>query len=531
MKHYFLNILFCMMCMCTRAQHEFHVAVNGTSSGHGSLEEPWGLQTALSQKTDIINGGDTIWLHEGVYSGRFLSSIQSDKENSFVTVAPYQQRNVILNGNVISERNAVLTIIGKQVIFKNFEITCLGKFSRDEKDIDFNRMDGISHSSGEDCKFLNLKIHDNPGSGIGSWKLTAGSVIDGCWIFNNGYQSKVRGSGVGIYVQNQSDKARWITNNIIYNNYYKGVEVWSATSGSKFEFVKNVTLQNNIIFNNGGPGGMFRDNVIIASEDKDGINVAKNIKMLNNILYHNSDFNNDKNFGDGASLSLGYISQAPVENVVIKDNVIIGKNNDLGIAYAKSLTFQDNIVYCGYIHFNTSALDHISNWKFSNNIYYSRTSGGFRILKHKDYGLKDWQSTFGMDTNSELKQVAEFDMENVLDITKDSYENESYRIVLFNKNGNDVMVDFSEYKIKNGASYRIYDIENHKEIAASGIVTDNTKITFPMQLKDFKKPLHNEVAQKTPSNFGVFLIEFESEQTSYTEEKTGFQKFLIWLGF
>ena len=43
-------------------------------------------------------------------------------------------------------------------------------------------------------------------------KATAGAM--------NGYIGKQRGHGVGIYVQNMSDKTRLIENNTIFNNYY-----------------------------------------------------------------------------------------------------------------------------------------------------------------------------------------------------------------------------------------------------------------------------------------------------------------------
>ncbi|MCB0474893.1 MAG: hypothetical protein KDC69_04410, partial [Flavobacteriaceae bacterium] len=64
------------------AQKEYHVFPEdykkspGKSTGDGSLLNPWDLQTALNQKNDVVNGGDTIWLHEGVYTGRYISKIE-----------------------------------------------------------------------------------------------------------------------------------------------------------------------------------------------------------------------------------------------------------------------------------------------------------------------------------------------------------------------------------------------------------------------------------------------------------------------
>lgn len=518
MKLNFLIISLLFSVVTTSAQHVFHVFPEnhksnpGTSNGNGSIVNPWDLQTAISQDTNSVNDNDIIYLHEGTYNGRYISTITTVDKNSFVTVRPYKNDKVVLNGNVDSKLGSVLEVKGGNVIFQDLEITFLGDFSRSMKDKNFQVVNGISHIDGEDCKFINLKVYNNPGSGIGSWKRTGGSIIDGCLIYNNGYMSKVRGSGVGIYVQNQSDKIRYLTNNTIFNNYYKGIEVWSATSGRQFEFVKNVTLKHNIIFNNGNPGGNFVDNVIIASNDKDGINVAKNIILDSNILYHNSDFTSNTNFGDGASLTLGYSANAPVEDVTVTNNIIIGKNNALRLLHIKSLIFKNNIAYCGYVHYESSVMKHIkSGWEFDNNIYYTRKSNSQRVSKHRDYALKDWQTNFGLDKNSTWKQVKDFDMKSVLDVTKINETEDVYRVTLFSKEGNNVSIDFSNLDLKNASTYKIYDIENPEKIIKSGKISNSLKLKFPMNVSDLELPLHNTKAKKTPNSFGVYLVKFEKK--------------------
>ena len=81
MKQFFLNIIFCLACILMQSQKEFHVTISGTSLGNGSIDQPWDLQTALNQKAIIVNGGDTIWLHEGVYQGRYVSNLSSSIKN------------------------------------------------------------------------------------------------------------------------------------------------------------------------------------------------------------------------------------------------------------------------------------------------------------------------------------------------------------------------------------------------------------------------------------------------------------------
>ena len=58
--------------------------------------------------------------------------------------------------------------------------------------------------------------------------------------------------------------------------------------------------------------------------------------------------------GNAASLTLGFHPNAPVENIEIHNNIIIGRNNALRVLHAKSLSFKNNMTYAGYVHFYNS---------------------------------------------------------------------------------------------------------------------------------------------------------------------------------
>ena len=543
MKTKLLYIVFCLVGLYLNAQQEFHVfpknhsKTPGTEVGNGSLTSPWDLQTALSQKTEIVNSGDAIWLHEGIYNGRFVSTIESLEPNRYITVSAFENEIVILNGNVESTKQSVLDVQGKQVIYKNFDITFLGDFSRDENDTDFEVSCGLRHLSGVNCRFYNLRIYNIPGLGMGSWKNGGGTTIQDCMIYNNGYISKDgKGRGEGIYVQNRSDEERLIKNNIIFNNYYKGIEVWSAGKRANYQYVKNITLDHNIIFNSGSPSGMSKDNVIVASADRNGINIAQNIKVLNNILYHNTDVKNAQVNGDAASLTLGFYKKAPVEDVIVDNNIVIGRNNALRLLYAKSLIFTNNTVYSGYVSVAQSIDDNIypSEWVFNSNSIFTKNGTPFVMDMNKKYTLTKWETRYGNKYNSVFKNIREFDLKPILTISKNEYKNDSYTAVLYDKDNQDITVDFSEYKIKTNTNYTIYDAENPNIVLKSGTLTNGFKITFPMQLTDFEQPLHNTKAEKTESNFGVFIIEFDDKNVkviSDGKKDNALQRFFKWLGF
>jgi len=528
MKSFYL-IIFTFFCFALSAQQEFHVfpenhkKTPGTSDGNGSLKSPWDLQTALNQNSKTVNGGDIIWLHDGVYNGRFLSKLQSTNKNDLITVASFPNEWAVLNGNVKSKAKAVLTVTGSSVIYKDFEVTWLGDFSRNETDGDFQKSDGISHDSGTNCKFINLTIHNNPASGFGSWKRTGNSEINNCVIYNNGFMSKRgRGSGVGIYVQNSSQLTKYLNNNTIFNNYYKGIEVWSANTKANEEYVKNITLDNNVIFNSGLISGTYRDNLIIATDDRNGINIAKNITVKNNIFYHNTKLSKAIENNNASSLTLGFSKNAPIESIKVFNNIIIGRKDAIRILDVKSLYFKNNIVYSGYVRFRESTMKHIKNqnWQFSNNTYYTRNNKPIRVQGIRDFSIAQWSLKYGLDNNTTYKNFKEFNLDNVLNITKSEYKENEYRVVLFNKEERDVVVDFSNYKLVEGTSYTIKDVENYHEVLTSGELNNDFKIVFPMSnLKTIKN--------HTLNNFGVYIIEFNTTETT---EKVGFvDRFFKWL--
>jgi parallel beta-helix repeat protein len=532
MKH-LVNIFLFLFVSGSLAQQEFHVfpldgkEVKGTPQGDGSLTNPWDLQTALSQSKERVNGGDIIWLHQGVYTGRFKSKLQSTLSNTYVTVSGYKSDKVIINGNVNSTKNYVLEVKGKNVIYKNFEVTYLGEFSRDGPDGSIPSLEGINHSSGEDCIFQNLVIHNIPGLGFGSWKATGGTIIEDCIIYNNGFMGVKRGEGEGMYIQNQSDKTRLIRNNIIFNNYYKGIEVWSASSGKNKEFVKHIDIIDNIIFNSGMPSGGHRGNIIVASNDKEGVNIAKHIKIKGNVLYHNVDLKSHKNSGKAASLTLGFIKKSLVEDVTVTNNYIIGQNNAFNIYHAKSVNIQNNTIYGGYVHFQSSSLAGLNSrsLRFNYNKYFTKNSTPFRITNDKDYSFSDWKQTFDLDGDSQWQLRQKFKTENVLKVVPLITNSNHFNIALLDENGENIIVDFSNYGIEEGMVYKIYDIENRNVVVKSGKTGKDLKIEFPMGLKTFEMPLHNSIAKKSSDNFGVFRIEFKPAP----KKKGLFERLFGWL--
>ena len=538
MSFFKIFLLLCFNGFCISAQNIHHVFPNdefpnlSNVNTVSTIDNIWDLQTVLNHPK-AIKPGDTIYLHGGVYNGRFMSKLKGSKRKP-ITVMPFNSEKVILNGNVESNQDGVLIVKGPFVNFIDFEITWLGEFSRNENDTNFEVCAGLVHLSGIDCGFYNLKIHDNPGLGIGFWKHGGASIIENCMIYNNGFISKDgKGRGEGIYVQNLSDRVKFIRNNIIYNNFYKGVEVWSAGKRRDYEFVKNITLEGNIIFNSGSPSPRFVDNVIVASADRNGINVAKNITLKNNVLYHNTDDGNGKLIGDAASLTIGFNRNTPVENVIVEQNVIMGGYNGMRFLYANSLSFKNNIIYSGNIQVGPTIKDYYRNWEFENNIYYSHRKRPIRIPRVKDYNLKTWQQEFNLDSGSKVQPFSALRLDKIVNLSEHKINRNTFNLALFSEESKPVELNISEIAnhIKIGQRYSIIDVENPDVVLKTDLISNTGTIEMPMASKAFKRPLHNDRAVKTMNNFAVFQIEFFEESPAQKKStQSAFQRFLEWLG-
>jgi len=527
MKNIYLFIFLFFVVLIGYSQREYHVFPGtdtsnpGRSTGNGTLNQPWDLQTALSQTTEIVNGGDTIWLHEGVYNGRFISKIKSTKSGENIIVSSYPGEWAILNGNVSGVSGATLSVIGNDVIYRDFEISPTNLIIRDEKTEGFLPFGGVSHDSGKNCQFINLIIHGNNGLGFGSWKSTGGTIISNCLVYDNGYKGKnYAGIGEGFYVQNDSDtEIRILKNNIIFNNYYKGIEVWSANKKANNEYIKNINLDNNVVFNSGLVSGRTVDNVIVATNDRNGINIAKNIQVTNNILYHNTDYKINEVNGDAPSLTIGFYNKAGVENLVVENNIILGRNNAFRLLYAKSFKITDNIIYSGYFSVLPFTTGYLETSILNKNIYYTKNSTPFLIGKKK-YRFDEWKTTFNKDSQSTHKPISQFQLPNVLDITKIDTQENTFRVVLFSKENQNVLVDFSEFNLPSDTNYTIKDVEEIKTVLASGKLSESSKVEFKMNVE--------RDANKSYNNFGVYYIEFKENEKTETENL--FERFLNWLG-
>lgn len=538
-----IHFLFLLLALTLSANATIYYA-SPTGSGTGTIGSPFSLTTALSASSGIAPG-DTLYLRSGTYAGRFVSYLAGTTSLP-ITVMSYPNEWAVLSGNISPAVNttdtAALTVTGDNVIYRDFEIKYNGLSIRLETDPGFVRCEGITHPSGINCKFINLRIHDNPGVGMWSSRGSAPVEVYGCLIYNNGWYSDGtagtvnRGRGPGLYCQNETDEYKTFRNNIVFNNFYNGFEVWSA-SVDQPPIVKNMVLDNNTSFNNGSPYATSTldkgaNDILVATENNQlYANYPTNISVINNDLYHNTDFTDANGLnGEARPLKIGH-PDSETHDVVVDNNFMCGRNPGVEINTSYNLTFTNNTVLNKYVYMGKKLLDlnlvNTSNFYFDNNKYYTRFNyNGFRFPNpdgsNTEYSLVSWKSTFGLDLNSSQYSFR-LDLNTpsvnpvVSKVTRNEYNPFLYKVVLFkysNPSSPNVTVDFSSYGIPSGTTYTIKDVENYPAVNFSGTYT-GTPITFNLNYTTpaFIAPIGtypqaNGTSYRTPDNFGVFLIEF-----------------------
>lgn len=541
MKKTFFLIAFALMSTCMKATIWY---ASTTGNGNGSFASPFNLQTALTNSPAIILAGDTLYLRGGTYnaSGTRFNSNLAGTSCSPITVMSYPGEWAILNGNILPSTNATVTatlrVNGAYVIYRDFEVKYNNLVSRNDSSSNYVYCGGIDHPGGVNCKFINLVIHDNPGTGFWSSKSTGGTEIYGCLIYNNGWYTNTtalhRGRGPGIYTQNDTEDMRILKNNIVFNNFYNGFEVWSGSTNEP-EIVKNYVIDDNTNFNNGSPysndGGatdLGANNILVATENNQtNGNYPRNISVINNVLYHNTLFTDATLNGEARPLKIGH-PDSETHDLIIDNNFLCGRNPGLELNTSYNLTFTNNTVLSKYVYVAKKNYDlnliNDTNFYFDYNKYYTRRSSpglDFRLVGHQDYLLSNWQSLFNIDLNStrydwRLNLNATTDNPALFKVTRNEYNQNLYKVVLFKYDpaNPNVTIDFTNYGIPSGTTYTIKDVESNPATYTTGTYT-GAPISFNLDLTTptFNKPATTAdfptcYSTRTPNNFGVFLIEF-----------------------
>jgi hypothetical protein len=463
----------------TGSQH--YVAPNGSSSGDGSIGNPWDLATALAGPS-AVKPGDTIWLRGGLYGGAngtpgtlYTANIAGTASQP-VLVRQYPGERATVNGNI--------AVYGAYVYYWGFEITSLNP-DRSDTATRYECMDTYPGSTG--VKIINMVLHDCL-QGVGFWVDAIDSEATGNLIYYNGEEGATRGQGHGIYAQNDTGK-KLLQDNIVFGSFDINMQFY----GSGAAFVRNFNLNGNVSFNAGTPVANYVDNVLFAVGSG-----------LDNIVVNNTYTYQDPSLDLGYS-RLGWQFGGVNGSLTETGNYWIGGNRALELWGWTNLSAANNTYYTdqGDEIIMDTVGEPTTGYSFTNNTYYG--SGLFNF-NGSLVGFGDWQTASGLDKSSKFTTGRPTGVWTF--VRPNAYEVGRANIIIYNWDlKSTVGVDVSGV-LKAGDTYVVRDAENFYGAAVvSGTYTGGV-INVPMTGLTAAPTVGSfpVAPQHTAPEFGVFVL-------------------------
>jgi hypothetical protein len=440
------------------------VAPNGKATAKGTADDPLGLASAI--KTTKAQPGTTIWLRGGTYRGAFVSEVKGTTDAA-VTIRPYPGENATLEPFDANQTLPALTMKGGFVTLRDLEI------ANPNPDRTKPRPTGIDVLA-LGVKVVNCSVHDN-GIGIGAWSAAPDAEIYGNLIYRNGWEVPgQRGSGHGLYIQNETGTKR-IADNLIFDNYGLGVQIYTQQGA-----IKNIHLEGNVVFSNGSLAKAPSDNILVG-----GSTPASGISLISNYTYHplNTAI---------ANVRLFYSAKSNLD-LLLNDNYFVGGSNVLQIMEWATVKAKANTII-GTSRLLTLQQPDGVNYGLANNNYISIGSiaAGFSYTKgavgRLGLGFAKWQELSGLDADSKWQNVVTAaGMAPKVFVRGNAHESGRANVAVFWGNGRTVEIDLSAV-LKAGQSFEVFDVTKLAKPILSGTY-DGKPVTLP-----------------TPAEFAAFLV-------------------------
>ena len=353
MKQRIVGTAVLSLCAAIAGATEFYVSSTASTSGNGTLANPWKLSKALSHPS-AVQPGDTIWLRGGTYTGVFVSDL-SGTASSPIIVRAFPGERVTLDGGD-SNGIAILIVRGSHAWFWGFEIMSSDLKRQSSQSgpwpTDIERGDGVASGplASVGLKFINLAVHDTR-QGFSAFSAWSDTEIYGCLVYYNGWDGPDNGHGHGIYTQNQTGYKR-ISDSVIFHQFSHGIHAY----GSDAAYLNNYAVDGNTVFMNGdiASHGTAR-NILLG-----GSVVTNNPILTNNALYFDSG-------PPTSDFDLGYT--AGCQNASVIGNYI---------ATNTYMPACDPVAMTGNTYYGN--IDGFSQSQYPNNTYYSSRPTGSKIL-------------------------------------------------------------------------------------------------------------------------------------------------------
>ncbi len=466
----------------------YYVSVDGSSSGDGSINQPWSLTDVLTSPPQQIGPGDVIWVRGGVYRGPFVSNLTGTAEAPIV-VRAFPGEDVQLDLYNPDQWEQAFFVMGDHVIYQGFEVTSSSPGPRTTAQsgpfqTDVNR-GGIS-VRGHYNKFVNLVVHDL-NAGIGYWG--DGGEIHGSIIYNNGWDAPDRQHGHGFYLQNENG-LKSISDNIVFNQFGAGIHAY----GSDKAHLNNLYFEGNVSFNNGagvGQGFMPERDILVG-----GIATTRNVTLNENYTFQN---------GLNGIVDVGYLWGPENEDVRFTDNYFVSS-----VRFLKpfdDVTFTGNTVVEAQqpVSLTIPQDGVISDYVWDGNRYIYKGQVSFN-LANSVQSVDAWRFNTGFDANSVVETSSAAEAE--VFVRPNHYEAGRANVIVYNWGQQAaVSVDLTPV-LKIGDSYQLHSaIDYYGDPVLTGVY-DGQPIVVPMINRSAPAPLgyNGAFPVGTDSRFSVFVV-------------------------
>lgn len=503
--------------------NNWYASPDGTYTGDGSVDHPWDIETAFDNAPHAVKPGDTIWLRGGKYgdgtSGAIITYGLVGTPDAPIYVRPYPGERAIIDAWLQvgccdqapdSKRGAYVWLWGLEFASFNPDRHS-GTSGPPEWAAQANHAAVDVWAPG--TKVINCIVHDTSG-GISMWDEAVGSEAYGNIVYNVGGYATDRGHGHGFYLQNQGPGYKHVADNITFNNFGEGLQMY----GTLTSYVRNFHLEGNVSMNNGSPGlgnlanngtataGPRDDNLIIAA----GNGGPAGIVLVDNYTYHTPAADDGYN-------NLSYNSTPLANDVTAIGNYFIGGAEALELFRWNRVVFQDNTTYA-FAHDNLSLFwtpdQNPAAYQWDHNRYFG--AGHFTVYagcvtfscsNGRTLDFSGWQSENGLDANSSFTSGPPAG--TWISVRPNVYEPGRANIVIYNWDlSPSVQVDLSGTGLQPGDTFEIRDGENwFGPAVVSGSYTGDP-VSIPMT--GLQVALPNGVVPNpqphTAPQFGVFVV-------------------------
>jgi len=454
-----------------------YVSPTGSSSGDGSVNQPWDLRTALSGAGGRVRAGDTVWIRGGTYSGSFTSSL-TGSQGLPVVVRAYPGERAIIDGAPSTSETFIIN--GDWSVFWGLEIMN-SLLTRDAR-----RPQGIYVNGGSHVKLINFIVHD-VGEGLYTESSADDVEIYGSIFYNQGWQTSIRSDGHGVYVKNSGPGSKVVRDNVFFNSYGLGIHGYTDAGDG---FLRNLVIEGNVMFNAGTLSTYPSANLLLGGEAP-----VENGTVKDNFLYFSP--------GKGSTNArMGYLSVAN-PSLTATGNYIVGGSTPLDLGFWTTATVSGNTVF-GSGRVLSFRDDNGAGYAWAGQRYYRDPTANAWLFNGSWTTMDNWQRQTGLggaDATSQLPtQPAVF-------VRPNAYEAGRATIVVYNwSRQSSITVDLSTV-LPPGVRYQVRSVQDlFGAVLTSG--TFGGSITIPMGAVSPTPPIGGSHVAPTVTgpDFDVFVV-------------------------